>query len=92
MNNRGAVVERSCVRRKDLCARSEIVVYSAVTLTAVCVSVFAVIALERGPLRARSRRGVRRHLRRHRLEPEVGRPPAREVERGSVCCRLCALR
>ena len=41
MNNRGAVVERSCVRRKDLCARSEIVVYSAVTLTAVCVLVFA---------------------------------------------------
>ena len=53
MNNRGAVVERSCVRRKDLCARSEIVVYSAVTLTAVCVSVFA---LERSSEHAAPRR------------------------------------
>ena len=90
MNNRGAVVERSCVRRKDLCARSEIVVYSAVTLTAVCVLVLIRALRSRPPSTERPSGETLKA--RHRLEPEVGRPPAREVERGSVCCRLCALR
>ena len=91
MNNRGAVVERSCVRRKDLCARSEIVVYSAVRCdTDCCMLCIGIRALRSGPPSTERRQA--RHLRRHRLEPEVGRPPAREVERGSVCCRLCALR
>ena len=52
------MVERSCVRRKDLCARSEIVVYSAVTLTAVCVIGGSRIALDGPPSRAPRRQAT----------------------------------